>query len=164
MMVYFPIAKLGLLLVRQISKPITKFIKRKAVSNEIFRTYAVCPPAQIFHWIGVRSKMRMLGLNQPKFVPPLNSAMAIETGSNMLGELTIFTIGISLILLEFARQKRNDKKKHDRHRAERDRLENAVEVLNDRINRQIDEIKNLKIKLRELGVSPEGETVQKTCL
>jgi len=57
----------------------------------------------VFHWIGVRSKMRMLGLNQPKFVPPLNSAMAIETGSNILGELTIFTIGISLILMEFAR-------------------------------------------------------------
>ncbi|XP_034485891.1 putative OPA3-like protein CG13603 isoform X5 [Drosophila innubila] len=102
-MVYFPIAKLTYLIVRQISKPITKFIKRKAASNEIFRTYVVCPPAQIFHWIGVRSKMLILGLGQPKFVPPLNNAMAIETGSNILGELTILTIGISLIILEFTR-------------------------------------------------------------
>ncbi|KAL7726884.1 hypothetical protein ACLKA6_000897 [Drosophila palustris] len=69
------------------------------------KEYVVCPPAQILHWIGVRSKMRMLGLGQPKFVPPLNNAMAIETGSNILGELTIFTIGISLILLEFTRQR-----------------------------------------------------------
>ncbi|XP_034485888.1 putative OPA3-like protein CG13603 isoform X2 [Drosophila innubila] len=148
-MVYFPIAKLTYLIVRQISKPITKFIKRKAASNEIFRTYVVCPPAQ--------------SLGQPKFVPPLNNAMAIETGSNILGELTILTIGISLIILEFTRQARNDMKKHDQHRAQRKNMENEIDILKDRINRQINEMKNLKVKLTELGVSLEIENVPKKC-
>ncbi|KAL7726883.1 hypothetical protein ACLKA6_000897 [Drosophila palustris] len=127
------------------------------------KEYVVCPPAQILHWIGVRSKMRMLGLGQPKFVPPLNNAMAIETGSNILGELTIFTIGISLILLEFTRQAKNDKKKHDRHRAQRQRLENEIDLLNDRINQQINEMKFLKNKLSEFGISPEFKNVIKKC-
>lgn len=47
--------------------------------------------------------MRMLGLGQPKFVPPLNNAMAIETGSNIISEISILTIGITLIILEFTR-------------------------------------------------------------
>ncbi|XP_034485890.1 putative OPA3-like protein CG13603 isoform X4 [Drosophila innubila] len=122
-MVYFPIAKLTYLIVRQITQ----------------------------------------SLGQPKFVPPLNNAMAIETGSNILGELTILTIGISLIILEFTRQARNDMKKHDQHRAQRKNMENEIDILKDRINRQINEMKNLKVKLTELGVSLEIENVPKKC-
>lgn len=61
-MVYFPIAKLTYLIVKQISKPITKFIKQKAASNEIFRTYVVCPPAQS-KWLGVIEIRLRLTLN-----------------------------------------------------------------------------------------------------
>lgn len=34
-----------------------------------------------------------------------------------------------------------------------------IEVLNDRINQQINEMKNLKVQLNDLGVSPEFESV-----
>lgn len=42
----FPIAKLGSLLIRQISKPIANFVKERAKQNYYFRTYVCMPPAQ----------------------------------------------------------------------------------------------------------------------
>ncbi|XP_060646542.1 putative OPA3-like protein CG13603 isoform X1 [Drosophila sulfurigaster albostrigata] len=156
-MVYFPLAKLGFLLVKQITKPVTRLLKQKATSNKIFRNYVVAPPAQFFHWIGVRSKMRMLGLNQPKYVPPLNQAMAIETGSNLLSELIVVSIGVSLIILEFSRQARNDKLKHDKHKEQRQKLFSDLEALNDRVNEQVHEIQNLKVKLSQLSIRPVDE-------
>lgn len=42
----FPIIKLSMLAVRQISKPLSKFIKRQATKNEVFRRYFILPPAQ----------------------------------------------------------------------------------------------------------------------
>lgn len=45
----------------------------------------------------------MLGMSQPKYIPPLNNALAIQTGSELVGELLIFIIAVSLLLLEFSR-------------------------------------------------------------
>ncbi|XP_064549789.1 putative OPA3-like protein CG13603 [Drosophila montana] len=152
-MVSFPLIKLGTLAVRQISKPIVKIIKQTAKSNQTFNTYLVSTPAQIYHWIGVRAKMRMLGMKQPKFVPPLNKTMAIETGSDLLGEIVVFSLCVSLLCLEFSRQARNEKLKHQHHRDQKENLKNEIELLNDRVVSQTYEIKNLKAKLMELGVT-----------
>nr|CAD7425593.1 unnamed protein product [Timema monikensis] len=43
----FPIAKLGTLLLRQISKPIANIAKEKAKQSHFFRTYICMPPAQL---------------------------------------------------------------------------------------------------------------------
>lgn len=42
----FPIAKLGALLVKQISKPIANAVKNKAKTSPVFRKYVCMPPAQ----------------------------------------------------------------------------------------------------------------------
>lgn len=42
----FPIAKLSVLLVKQISKPIANICKERAKNNPFFRTYVCMPPAQ----------------------------------------------------------------------------------------------------------------------
>ncbi|XP_032295281.1 putative OPA3-like protein CG13603 [Drosophila virilis] len=152
-MVSFPLIKLGALAVRQISKPIVRVIKQTAKTNQTFNTYLVSTPAQIYHWIGVRAKMRMLGMKQPKFVPPLNKTMAIETGSDLLGEMIVFSVCVSLLCLEFSRQARNEKLKQDNHRDQNQKLENEIELLNDRVVSQTYEIKNLKAKLRQLGIT-----------
>lgn len=36
-------------------------------------------------------------------VPPLNEAMAIELGANLLGEFIIFAIGAGLLIFEYSR-------------------------------------------------------------
>lgn len=42
----FPAAKLGALLLKQISKPIANYIKHHAKTSPLFRTYVCMPPAQ----------------------------------------------------------------------------------------------------------------------
>lgn len=42
----FPAAKLGVLLLKQISKPIANGLKAKAKDSEFFRQYVCMPPAQ----------------------------------------------------------------------------------------------------------------------
>ncbi|XP_017849474.1 putative OPA3-like protein CG13603 [Drosophila busckii] len=146
----FPIAKLGVLAVKQISKPITRAIKRTAQKNPLFKNYVATPPAQALHWCEVRSKMWMLGLPQPKRVPPLTEAMSIEMGSNIVGEMVVFLSGVILILTEFIRQGRKDHEKHERHRINKEKLKNEIFTLTERVKSQSEEINYLKQKLREL--------------
>lgn len=42
----FPALKLGVLFIKQISKPLAKFLVNQAKSHPIFRTYFIVPPAQ----------------------------------------------------------------------------------------------------------------------
>lgn len=42
----FPVAKLGVLLVKQISKPIANLLKARAKNSPFFRVYVCMPPAQ----------------------------------------------------------------------------------------------------------------------
>ena len=48
--------------------------------------------------------MWALNLGKPVNVPPLNEAMAIELGANLLGEAIIFIIGAGVLIFEYARQ------------------------------------------------------------
>jgi len=43
-------------------------------------------------------------------VPPLNEAMAIELGANLLGEFIIFSIGAGLLIFEYSRLVNRDPK------------------------------------------------------
>lgn len=42
----FPVAKLGALVMKQLSKPIANYAKSKAKESLFFRTYVCMPPAQ----------------------------------------------------------------------------------------------------------------------
>lgn len=42
----FPAAKLGTLLIRQVSKPIANYAKERAKKHPFFRKYICMPPAQ----------------------------------------------------------------------------------------------------------------------
>lgn len=42
----FPVAKLGYLFVRQMSKPIANYAKERAKSHPFFRKYVCMPPAK----------------------------------------------------------------------------------------------------------------------
>lgn len=42
----FPALKLGVLFIKQISKPIAKLLVTQAKNHPVFRTYFIIPPAQ----------------------------------------------------------------------------------------------------------------------
>jgi len=50
----FPLAKLGTLLVRQVSKPIANMLIRRAKNYPFFRQYICMPPAQCKYFVSVR--------------------------------------------------------------------------------------------------------------
>ena len=76
----FPLAKLGFLVIKQISKPIANAIAKRARSSRVFRDYVCIPVAQLFHWYDVKVRMRILNLGKVTSIPKLDEKKAIETG------------------------------------------------------------------------------------
>ena len=79
----FPLAKLGLVVIKQISKPIANGIAARARKSRIFRNYVCIPIAQFFHWYDVKVRMKTLNLGKVSTVPKLDEKKAIETGSQV---------------------------------------------------------------------------------
>ncbi|XP_053278655.1 optic atrophy 3 protein homolog [Limanda limanda] len=108
----FPIAKLLYLGVRQMSKPVANRIKAGARRSEFFKSYICLPPAQIYHWVEMRTKMRIMGF-RGSTIKPLNEEMAAELGAELLGEAIIFLIGTGCMVLEYSRQAANSRRKEE---------------------------------------------------
>ncbi|KAI1290035.1 putative OPA3-like protein [Halotydeus destructor] len=103
----FPLVKLGALAVKQIAKPLANYMKTSAKSSPVFRDYVVMPPAQLYHWLEVNVKMRMLNLGKPRGVQKLDQNAAIELGADLLGEFIIFIVAATTVTFEYLRQSRN---------------------------------------------------------
>ncbi|CAL1679697.1 unnamed protein product [Lasius platythorax] len=112
----FPALKLGVLFVKQISKPLAKFLVNQAKSHPIFRTYFIIPPAQFYHWAEVKAKMYVMNLGKPTKVAKLNETMAIELGASLMGELIIFSVAGGCVILEYNRQVAKEAKKEEEAR------------------------------------------------
>lgn len=109
----FPLAKLGALFVKQLSKPLANKLKSGAKNSPFFRRYVCMPPAQFYHWCEVNIKMRILNLGKPSAVKPLNEREAIELGAELLGEFIIFAVASATIAAEYLRQSRNERQKEE---------------------------------------------------
>lgn len=105
-MAAFPLLKLGVLAIRQISKPLANVLKEKAKNSHFFRTRICMPPAQFYHWCEVNVKARLLNLGTPKEVVKLNEQAAIDLGSELIGDLFMFSIGAAAVIAEYTRQSR----------------------------------------------------------
>ncbi|MBN3310511.1 optic atrophy 3 protein homolog [Amia ocellicauda] len=125
----FPIAKLLYLGVRQMSKPVANRIKAGARRSEFFKNYVCLPPAQLYHWIEMRTKMRMMGFRGAA-IKPLNEEAAAELGAELLGEAVIFVVGGACMVLEYARQSANSRRKEEELQATLDELRGQVAELN----------------------------------
>ncbi|XP_042202565.1 optic atrophy 3 protein homolog [Callorhinchus milii] len=108
----FPIAKLLMLGIRQLSKPLANRLKAGAVRSEFFKSYVCLPPAQLYHWIEMRTKMRMMGFKGAQ-IRPLNEEAAAELGSELLGEAIVFVVGGVCLVAEYMRQASNTRKKEE---------------------------------------------------
>uniref|UniRef100_A0A8C6SFI7 Outer mitochondrial membrane lipid metabolism regulator OPA3 n=1 Tax=Neogobius melanostomus TaxID=47308 RepID=A0A8C6SFI7_9GOBI len=108
----FPIAKLLYLGVKQLSKPVANRIKAGARRSEFFKNYICLPPAQLYHWIEMRTKMRIMGFRGAT-IKPLNEDAAAELGAELLGEALVFLIGGGCMVLEYSRQATNSQRKEE---------------------------------------------------
>jgi len=139
----FPVAKLGVLAIKQISKPIANLLKSRAKNSAFFRTYVCMPPAQFYNWCEVKMKMSIMNLGRPVAVPKLNEQMAIELGANLLGETVIFVIGAGVLLLEYQRQARKETLKEEMTLQEKLELQALLNELAFQAERQDTQIREL---------------------
>ncbi|XP_012616890.1 optic atrophy 3 protein isoform X1 [Microcebus murinus] len=121
----FPMAKLLYLGVRQVSKPLANRIKEAARRSEFFKTYICLPPAQLYHWVEMRTKMRIMGF-RGTVIKPLNEEAAAELGAELLGEATIFIVGGGCLVLEYWRHQTQQRHKEEEQRAAWDALRDEV--------------------------------------
>eukprot|EP00088_Acartia_fossae_P021570 TRINITY_DN2297_c0_g1_i10.p1 TRINITY_DN2297_c0_g1~~TRINITY_DN2297_c0_g1_i10.p1 ORF type:complete len:250 (-),score=60.84 TRINITY_DN2297_c0_g1_i10:118-867(-) len=153
MVAAFPVAKLGFLLVKQVSKPIAKSIAARARNSKFFRTYVCIPVAQLFHWYEIRLKMRMLNIGgKVTKVPKLNEAKAIEQGSEILSEFIILSIAATILIYEYNRSKEKEEAKELAKEQETERIKNKIfelEFKQDKQTTQIRELSKLVIELKE---------------
>ncbi|KAG8515303.1 Optic atrophy 3 protein [Galemys pyrenaicus] len=76
----------------------------------------------------MRAKMRLLGFKADS-VKPLNEDAAAELGAELLGELTIFVVACSCLVLEYSRQQANHRRKVKERRAAWSALRDEVDHL-----------------------------------
>ncbi|XP_065167900.1 putative OPA3-like protein CG13603 isoform X2 [Atheta coriaria] len=155
-MAAFPAAKLGALVLKQVSKPIAQACKNYAKSSPFFRKYICMPPAQLYHWSEVKMKMWILNLGKPVNIPVLNEQQAIELGANLLGEGVIFTIAALILINEYQRSSAKEAKKEAATKAEKQVLEQNIHDLYFITQKQATQINELMRHIYDL----EGRVVQ----
>ncbi|XP_073993707.1 putative OPA3-like protein CG13603 isoform X2 [Rhodnius prolixus] len=152
----FPAAKLGTLLIRQVSKPIANYAKERAKKHPFFRKYICMPPAQFYNWCEVKMKMWIFNLGKPTEIPSLNETMAIELGANLLGESIIFAIAAAILYLEYARQVRKETAKEEARKAEISTLSYTIQELYFQAERQDTQLRELMRRVADLQTKIDG--------
>ncbi|XP_076638033.1 optic atrophy 3 protein homolog [Colletes latitarsis] len=147
----FPALKLGVLFVKQISKPLAKFLVNQAKNHPVFRNYIIIPPAQFYHWAEVKTKMYIMNLGKPTKVAKLNEAMAIELGANLIGEVIIFSVAGGCLILEYNRQVAKETKKEEIRLIQVEKFTNDIENLNKITSQQEAEIQYLLEAIKSLS-------------
>ncbi|KAK1118369.1 hypothetical protein K0M31_015069 [Melipona bicolor] len=157
----FPALKLGVLFVKQISKPLAKFLVNQAKNHPVFRTYFIIPPAQFYHWAEVNAKMYLMNLSKPTKVAKLNEAMAMELGANLMGEVIIFSVAGGCLILEYNRQVTKEAKKEEARLQQMQLFTNDIENLNQITSKQESEIQYLHKVIQEIAKHTKYEIVAK---
>ena len=115
--VAFPLAKLGVLLVKQISKPLAKRFANRAKKNLVFRDWVCVPTGQFFHLCEARLRLASLDLALKRTVlkvPKLSEKDAIEHGSTILSEALILCTAVAILVYEY--KKSQDPMKREGHK------------------------------------------------
>ena len=95
-----------------------------------------------------------MGSSAPVEVQPLAEEKAVEMGSELLGELLLFTIGVGYIGYEYVRSVQKGRDKEDSQ-------DNFIAKLNDRINETEAQLKSIQIELAEKRVDTVKSQAEK---
>lgn len=165
MVAAFPVAKLGFLLVKQVSKPIAKRIAERAKKSPFFANWVCIPTANLFHWYEIKLKLRMMNMgSKVTKVPKLNEAKAIEQGSEILSEFTILFIAGAILVYEYNRSSEKEEAKEERLKQDRLSLKNRIVELELKVERQTIQIKSLTNQALELKTDIYNHSLRRRLL
>ncbi|XP_063977940.1 putative OPA3-like protein CG13603 [Diachasmimorpha longicaudata] len=147
----FPALKLGVLFMKQISKPLAKIIVTNAKNHPVFRNYFIIPPAQFYHWAEVKAKMYLMNLGKPTKVAKLNEQMAIELGASLMGEVIIFTVAGGCLILEYNRQVAKEARREADRQAQLQKFTDDISTLHTVSQQQAKQLEYLTNLLEEMA-------------
>ncbi len=146
MVVGIPFLKLGSLLVKQITKPLTSRLRVEASRRPQFAK--ICT-ATGQHFNYVMSRVTVFA-NGYKFigVKPLTEEEALKTGVELISETIVFLIAAGIVVFEYDRSERKNALKAEKA-AIKERIEK--EILESRLSKIESEIIQLKEELNLLS-------------
>lgn len=112
----------------------------------------------VYHWVEMRTKMRIMGFRGTA-IKPLNEEAAAELGAELLGEATIFIVGGGCLILEYWRHQTQQRSKEEEQRAawtalqdEVGRLALALEALQDQAQAtpSLSALEEVRVELQEV--------------
>eukprot|EP00246_Nothoceros_aenigmaticus_P016700 TRINITY_DN7777_c0_g1_i2.p1 TRINITY_DN7777_c0_g1~~TRINITY_DN7777_c0_g1_i2.p1 ORF type:complete len:169 (-),score=32.30 TRINITY_DN7777_c0_g1_i2:477-983(-) len=143
-----PLAKLGTLVLKTLSKPLASRLKTQAATHPRFRELIV-NFAQANHRLTVNVQRRIYGHATDVEIRPLNEEKAIQSATELVGEVFIFTVAGVLVVFEVSRSARSEARKEEARKQE-------LEELKSRDEAAVKEIEDLKERLSDLERSFRG--------
>lgn len=94
-----PLIKLAYLLIRTVSKPVASALKSQTKSHPGFRASCV-RVAQLQHRLEVTLSRALSNSAQGRLIRPLDEERAVEVGAALLGELVVFGVAGTVVVVE----------------------------------------------------------------
>ncbi|KAL4586376.1 hypothetical protein LXL04_011012 [Taraxacum kok-saghyz] len=123
-----PFAKLGTLALKTICKPIAKRIKKEAGRHPQFR-HSIINFAQANHRFRTKVQRRIYGHAIDAAIRPLNEEKAVQAAADLLGELFVFTVAGTAVILEVQRSSKSEARKEALRKQELETLRQRDEDL-----------------------------------
>ena len=146
----FPLAKFGVLLFKQIARPIHKKIVSSAKSNTILRKRLCIPLAESFHKLDVRIRFFHEDWSKIKKVKLMDEKSAIDTGAYIMAELITMLGIITVILFECKDYSNTTLELENKHYKDNIVLHGTICKLEDRIDNQSKQVDDLYVLFEQL--------------
>ncbi|CAO2175258.1 unnamed protein product [Urochloa humidicola] len=143
-----PVAKLGTLALRTLSKPIASRLKSQAAVHPKFRNFIIAI-AQINHRITTKIQRRIYGHATDVAIRPLDEQKAVQAATDLIGEAFIFSVAVAALIFEVQRSARAEARKEEARKQE-------LEELKQREDSLAKELEDLKLKLIEIERLAKG--------
>ena len=146
----FPLAKFGVLLFKQIARPIHKKIVSSAKSNTILRKHLCIPLAESFHKLDVRIRFFHEDWSKIKKVKLMDEKNAIDTGAYIMAELITILGIITVILFEFKDYSKSTLELENKHYKDNMVLHETICKSEDTMGNQSKQVDELYVLFEQL--------------
>ncbi|EEC70290.1 hypothetical protein OsI_01119 [Oryza sativa Indica Group] len=155
-----PVAKLGTLALRTLSKPIASRLKNQAAVHPKFRNFIICI-AQINHRVTTRIQRRIYGHATDVEITPLNEEKAVQAATDLIGEGFIFSVAVAALIFEVQRSARSEARKEEARKQELESFSAvaataAAAELKQREESLSKDLEDLKLRLAEIEHLAKG--------